>query len=568
MFAVKIAALAAALLAINVGCSPRPGHSARSSSIRFRDVTQESGITFSRTNGAFGKRWMPETMGGGGAFLDYDADGFLDVLLVNGDWWPGHPLSGPRPTLKLFRNDGTGRFQDVTVETGLDISLQGMGAAVGDYDNDGYDDLYITGVGGNRLFHNIAGLAGKRRFADVTRSAGVDDSGWSTSAAWLDYDLDGRLDLFVCHYVKWSPETDLYCGTSFKAYCTPQEYRGESSRLFRNGGGGRFADVTREAGLFDPNGKSLGVRVHDVDGDRYPDILVANDTEPNFYYRNQRNGRFREEAEERGIAVDPNGRARAGMGIDVASTRNDGAPLLAIGNFNVEGAALWRRTTDSFWEEITRESGAFNATFPYVTFGLVFGDWDNDGFADLGMANGHVQDTISRSNPGQSYKQPALILRNRGDGTYEDVSASVGSGITEPMVGRGVCRGDYDNDGAVDLLIVANRGAPRLLRNETRSANHWLTIRLVGTKANRSGYGAQVRINADGVEQAAYTHSGSSYLSASDRRLHFGLGASKRVERIRVNWPSGQEQTWGPLDANRIITLVEGRSEEGPTPAP
>ncbi len=535
--------------------------SAAQPTLRFEDVTSKSGITFSRENGAFGKKWMPETMGGGGAFLDYDNDGFLDILLVNGDWWEGHGKSGIRPTLALYRNIGDGKFEDVTQRTGLNVSIQGMGAAVGDYDNDGWPDLYVTGVGGNRLFHNETadgGGAKRRVFRDVTEQSGTKDTGWSTSAAWLDFDSDGKLDLFVCHYVKWTPATDLFCGTTEKLYCRPQEYQGESCKLFRNVGGGKFTDVTKAAGLVNPHSKALGVCILDLDDDGQPDILVANDMEPNSVYHNLGNGKFKEIGLELGIAVDDNGKTRAGMGIDAVDGGSAGRQFVAIGNFAFEGMALYTLNGIQSAVERSRPGGVYDASYPWVTFGLVFSDFDNDGRPDILAANGHVEDDVQRRNPGQSHAQPMLLFQGTADGVFTSCAKQAGNEAMAPMVGRGVCRGDFDNDGRVDALVISNNGPPRLLRNTSDKPGHWLSIRLVGSKSNRDGLGAMVMVDAGGKKSRHYARNGSSYLSASDPRMHVGLGGAQKVESITVRWPSGVVEKFDAGGVDRTVMLTEG----------
>jgi hypothetical protein len=521
--------------------------------IRFRDVTVPAGIRFSRTTGARGRYYMPESMGGGGAFLDYDNDGYLDILLINGDWWPGEPLPGARPTLALYHNNRNGTFTDVTRAMGLDVSLQGMGVAVGDFDNDGWDDVYITAVGGNHLFHNLGG----KRFVDVTARAGVADGGWSTSAAWLDYDNDGRLDLFVCHYLRWSRATDVRCGELLRTYCNPRMYPGESCRLYHNEGGGHFKDVTRAAGLSNPNAKALGVCVVDLDDSGRPSLIVTNDIAPNLVYRNNGDGTFSEIGFKSGIAVNDVGAPRAGMGVDIADYRDNGIRGIAIGNFYSEGITLCDLTNGLFSLNRADEAGLLRASYPYVTFGLFFSDFDNDGWPDLFAANGHIYDTVERTDPGQTYAQPGLLFRNRGDGTFEDVSLAAGEAITQRTVGRGACRGDFDNDGKMDILLIPNAGPPHLLHNETSSKHHWLRLKLIGTKCNRDGYGARVTVETSRLRQTAYVNSGSSYLSAHDNRCHFGLGMETGVNQITVRWPDGTNQATGPCNADQIMTITE-----------
>ncbi len=583
------------------GCvfqSDRPRHAEvqeRTSAIRFRDVTARAGIAFSRSNGATGQRLMPETMGGGGGFIDYDNDGYPDIILVNGDWWPAHSGPGPRPSLALYHNNRDGTFSDTTREMGLAVSMQGMGVAVGDYDNDGYDDLYVTGVGGNRLFHNegvqafrrsgvqdtnsgapssaltthdsrlttpstphpLIASSPHRLFRDVTAAAGVGGASWSTSAAWLDYDNDGKLDLFVCHYVKWSPETDIRCGEAFKTYCNPRMYAGESCHLYHNQGQGRFADVTRTAGIYSERSKALGICVCDLNQDGHPDLIVANDVEPNFVYRNTGKGSFVEIGVPSGLALNDEGRPRAGMGIDAADYRNDGTRGIAIGNFYAEGLALYDITSQLPWTDRSREAGLFRPSYSYLTFGLFFADFDNDGWPDLFVANGHIYDTVELTNPGETYRQPGLVFRNRGDSTFQDVSRNAGDGVTRPMVGRGACRGDFDNDGREDALVICNSGPPRLLRNETTTDGHWLEVALAGGPGNRDGYGATVTVETGAVRRSAYASSGGSYLSAHDRRLHFGLGSYSRADSVTVRWPDGKTSKTAAVSGDRILVLHE-----------
>lgn len=362
------------------------------------------------------------------------------------------------------------------------------------------------------------------------------------------------------HYVRWSPETDIFCGSVEKAYCRPLEYPGESCRLYRNEGGKRFVDVTRTAGIFSDESKALGVCVLDVGGDRWPDLVIANDTQPNFVFRNKRDGTFDELGYSMGIALDENGRARAGMGIDAAFYDKDQVQAVAIGNFHYEGIAFYPLTGSRPYPERSKQAGLFQPSYPYITFGLFFADFDNDGWPDLFATNGHIEDNVE-SKTGETYAQPSLLFRNRGDGTFADVSRAAGDAITQPLVGRGACRGDYDNDGKIDILLIPNIGPPRLLRNETPNHHHWWAAKLVGTQSNRNGFGAVVKVKAGGRVQMAYARSGSSYLSANDTRLHFGLGAATRVERVRVRWPSGREEMWANLEANQVTVLTEGTGQ-------
>ncbi len=557
------------LLILAPGCAPRSASnathaasvSARSdASLAFTDVTREAGIRFQHNNGAVGKFYYPQTFGSGCAFIDYDRDGLLDIVLVNsGDFGsPKSIINTQHSNLVLYHNNRNGTFTDVTEQAGLNVSLYGMGVAVGDYENDGYDDLYITGLDHSLLFRN----EGNGRFRDVTRDSGVGNQGhWGTSAAWLDYDNDGRLDLFVCCYVRWQPDQEQVCRQGdLRIYCGPLIYQADSCRLFRNLGGGRFRDVTRDAGIYKTTGKALGVAVWDVDGDRYPDILVANDLTPNYLFRNNRNGTFSEVGLESGIAYGADGMARSGMGIDFADTNNDGKCQALVSNFAREPNSFFTQEGLFVFTDKTYEAGMGEPSLQPLGFGLFLFDYDNDGWKDAFITNGHIQPEIARYEPGQSFAQEPLLFHNRRDGTFEEVHKQLGAALASASVGRGAACGDYDNDGNLDILLTSNNGPARLLRNDGGNRNSWLTIRLVGRKSNRDGIGAEVRIRAGGRTLRDQVRSGSSYLSASDLRLHFGLGEAAQADWVEVRWPTGVVDRLQAVKANRLLTIEEGQS--------
>ena len=433
----NIAGLASmSALRLDAFAAPDPG-------FRLVDVTSSAGIQFHHNSGAYGGKLLPETLGAGCAFLDYDRDGWQDILLVNGNYWPGHlparlpdHLRDKPSTLKLYRNNRNGTFSDVTHSAGLDVEMYGMGVAVGDYDNDGYPDILITCVGQNRLFKNT----GKGTFIDVTKSSGLGGrQALSTSAIWFDFDRDGLLDLFVCNYVKWSPEHDVFCSLDgkHKSYCTPEAYRGETCWLLRNRGNGTFEDVTASSGIFDSSSKSLGVAMLDYDRDGWPDLLVTNDTQPNKLYRNQRNGTFKDVAVDAGIAFSAEGRARAGMGVDVADIDNSGNSSVAITNFDNEMTGLYRLNANGSYIDVATQSGVGLASKDKLGFGCVFLDADLDGALDLAVVNGHIDDTVRNVN-GVGYAQPPQLFLNNGKGSFVDVAAAVGGGFSQPKVGRGL----------------------------------------------------------------------------------------------------------------------------------
>ena len=527
------------------------------STVSFTDVTSPAGIHFRHYSGAFGGKFLPETLGSGCAFFDYDADGWPDILLVNGSDWPGHPSQ--RTTLQLYRNNRNGTFSDVTRAAGLDIpDLYGMGVAVGDYNNDGFPDLLVTCVGQSRLFKNT----GKGTFVDVTRSSGLAGrTGFSTSALWFDYDRDGFLDLFICNYVKWSPEHDVFCSLDGKqkSYCTPEAYRGETCWLFHNRGNGTFEDVTATSGIFDSSSKSLGVAMIDYDNDNWPDLIVANDTQPNKLYRNNRNGTFKEVGVDAGIAFSTDGKARAGMGVAVGDFTNSGIAGIAITNFDNEMLGLFRAAGKGSYEDVAVQAGVGTPTKPMLGFGCIFADVDLDGALDLVLANGHIDDTVRNIRRNVGYAQPPQLFLNAGNGTFRDATLEAGSDFKRPKVGRGLAYADFDRDGDLDLLLTTNNGPAFLFRNDQQGGNRSIRFRLVGTKSNRDAIGATVRIEYSGFSQVGMVKSGSSYLSQSELPLTFGLGKRDLVERVIIQWPSGQTQEFRNLKAGHRYECNESK---------
>ena len=522
---------------------------------RFADVTTSAGIQFQHNSGAFGGKFLPETLGSGCAFLDYDRDGWQDILLINGADWPGHKKN--RTTLRLYHNNGDGTFTDVTTHAGLDVELYGMGVAVGDYNNDGFPDILITCVGQNRLFRNT----GKGTFVDVTNASGLGKrEGFSTSALWFDYDRDGLLDLFVCNYVKWSPDHDVFCSLDgkHKSYCTPEAYRGATCWLFHNRGDGKFEDVTAASGIFDSSSKSLGVALFDENHDGWPDLLVANDTQPNKLYRNQHNGTFKDAAVEAGIAFSSEGKARAGMGIDVADFDNSGSPGVAITNFDNEMIGLYRLSGKNF-EDIAPQSGVGIASRNSLGFGCAFLDVNLDGWLDFAVANGHIDETVRNIRGNVGYAQPPQLFLNTGKGNFHDIATEVGGSFDQPKVGRGLAYGDFDRDGDLDLLITTNNGPAYLYRNDQLAGNRSIRFHLVGTKSNRDAIGARVRVFVAGITQSRMVKGGSSYLSQSELPVTFGLEKRDRVDRVVIDWPSGRTEEFKNLSAGRTYECTEGK---------
>jgi enediyne biosynthesis protein E4 len=529
---------------------------ASSPGIRLVDVTGPAGIRFKHNSGAYGAKYLPETLGPGCAFLDYDQDGWQDILLINGMDWPGHKRQ--RSTMRLYRNNRDGTFADVTRHAGLDIEMYGMGVAVADYNNDGFPDIFVTCVGQNRLFRNT----GKGSFIDVTRASGLGGrQSLSTSAVWFDFDRDGRLDLFVCNYVRWSQEHDVFCSLDgkHKSYCTPEAYHGETCWLFHNRGDGTFEDVTASSGIFDSTSKSLGVALLDYDQDGWPDLLVTNDTQPNKLYRNNRNRQFKDVAVEAGIAFSSDGRARAGMGVDVGDFDNSGLPGVAITNFDNEMIGLYRVTKNGSFEDIATQSGVGLPSKTTLGFGCLFADLNLDGRLDLIAANGHIDDTVRNVRHNVGYAQSPQVFMQGAQRSFADESSHVGSDFAQPKVGRGLAYGDFDGDGDSDLLMTTNNGPAYLYRNDQLAGYRSIRFHLVGTVSNRDAIGANVRVFGNGISQSAMVKSGSSYLSQSELPVTFGLGKRDAIERVVLQWPNGRTEEYKSLSAGRLYRCVEGK---------
>jgi hypothetical protein len=505
-------------------------------------------------------------MGSGVAVFDYDNDGRLDIFAVN-----GAPLSDPTPkgTIpqktrpehwnRLFHQKPDGTFEDVTEKAGLQGVGYGMGVAVGDYDNDGYEDLYVTGYGGSKLYHNN----GDGTFTDVTAQAGVSASGWSTSAAWVDLDDDGLLDLVVLRYMQWDFD-DIWCGEhkeAFRSYCTPDVFPPISPLVYHNDGNGHFTEVSQKIGLAQP-GKGLGVAIADYDSDGHIDLFVANDSIPEFLYHNKGNGTFEEVGLASGVAVDGAGHAFAGMGVDFTDYNNDGFPDLVIADLAAQMYAVYRNNGDGTFTDDTYPSGIGRITMTHSGWGLRFLDYDNDGWKDLIIAQGHVLDTIQLTFPNLRYREPMLLVRNTGK-NFVDVSAEAGSVFQQPWVARGLAIGDLDNDGRMDAVVTTNDGPLHVLHNDTTTPSHWLTLRLVGHKSNRDAIGAVVKVETAQGAQLATVTTASSYLSSSDKRAHFGLGLETSVKTIEIHWPSGIRQKLQNVAADQILQIDEPSAASG-----
>jgi hypothetical protein len=560
------------LLAPALGLLPAPeAPRAAVQGVRFVDVTDSVGIDFRHVSSSTSQKYLPETMGSGVALFDYDGDGRLDIFFANGaridDPMPAGALpvkDGPRCWNRLYRQKPDGRFEDTTAAAGLAGAGYGQGVAVGDYDNDGDEDLYVTGVFGNQLYRN----EGNGRFTDVTAEAGVAGGGWSSSAAFVDFDHDGRLDLFVGRYMEWSFGYNPHCSAAYnpfpeqspngpRAYCHPNLFKGKAALLYRNEGGSRFRDVSKEAGVANPGGKSLGVAMADFDGDGFTDLFVANDAVQQFLYRNRGDGRFEDVAFEAFAAFDQDGKAFSGMGTDAADYDNDGRPDVVVTNLSNQCYALFRNLGDWTFSYETHASGLGRISLLSSGWGVRFLDYDNDGWKDLFLVQGHVLDTIELTSPHLRYRQPPLLARNEG-GRFRDVSAGAGDVFRTAWAARGLAIGDIDDDGDLDIVVSTLDDRGRVLRNEGGNAGHWIELRLVGRRSNRDGIGAEVRLTtASGQIRHATARTAGGYLSAGDRRVHLGLGEEKAIQSIEIRWPSGIVQRLTGVAVDQILTVTE-----------
>ena len=523
--------------------------------VQFSDVTAAAGIRFRHNTGRSGQKYLPETLGSGCAFLDFNNDYWPDILLINGkNWKPAARRSLPA----LYRNDKNGAFTDVTASSGLAVEMYGMGAAVGDYDNDGFQDVYITALEGDRLFHNER----NGTFREVTRTSGINNADFGASAAWVDYDRDGRLDLFVANYVRWTVKDDLWCSLDgqTKSYCTPESYKGTASKLYRNLGGGKFADVSQKAGVADPTSKSLGVAILDFDLDQWPDLFVANDTQPNKLYRNNRNGTFSEVGVAAGVAFGEDGVARGAMGVDAADYDRSGRPHLLVGNFSNQMLALYHNEGNGLFVDEAPASTVGRVSLLYLAFGVFFFDYDLDGMLDIFAANGHIEDEINRVQPRVQYAQSPLLFRNVGRKRFEHLTAQLGAAFSRPIVARGAAYADYDQDGDLDILLTTNGGPAHLYRNDGGNSNAYLRVKTAGGKSNRDGMGAVIRLRSRSGAQWQMVRSGSSYCSQSELVVTFGLGQDKKIDALEIHWPSGERQAFSNLDANQFLLVEEGKT--------
>jgi len=551
---------------VGAACAGLPHASGTASTgnpVRFVDVVPSSGIRFQHDNAASSKKYLVETMGSGCGWIDYDQNGLYDLYLANGAetrvYKPKQPLRAA-----LYRNNGDGTFTDVTLEAGVGAEgLFGMGIAVGDYDNDGFPDLFVLGYGRCILYHNN----GNGRFSDVTARAGVENKGrWASSAAWFDYDNDGKLDLIIANYVDWAPESDFWCGDhgpGMRSYCHPNDYQPQPPTLYHNNGDGTFTDVSKESKIALKPGNGLGIVTFDYDNDGWQDVFIANDAWPNSLFHNDHDGTFSEVGYLAGVAVSMDGATESGMGTDAADVNGDGYLDIAVGHLESQLARLYQNVGGQAFDDVTLQSKIGYTTFHKSEFGLKFMDYDNDGACDLFFATGHVMDNIQLYKSEVSYPEPKLMFRNTGRGIFEDVSDKLGPDFCRPLVSRGAAVGDFDNDGDLDILVNHCGQAPQLLRNDGGNANHWLEILLIGTRSNRDGVGARLKISAGELLLYDQRKGGMSYQAAQDPRVHFGLGSQANVNALEIFWPSGMLTKLSNLKSDQIIAVKEGEGIVG-----
>jgi len=526
--------------------------------VRFTDIREAAGITFKQDSTGTDQKYYLETMGTGVGWIDYDQDGLMDLYFVQTGatdiYKPPQPLHSV-----LYHNNGDGTFTDVTEKAGVGAEgLYGEGVAVGDYDNDGYPDLYVTGYGRDILYHNN----GNGTFTDVTEKAGVQDKGgWSTSAGWFDYDKDGYLDLVVLNYIDWTPQNNIWCGErrpGYRAYCHPDNYRGQRIKLYHNNHDGTFTDVSEKSGVGLPEAKGMGVVLADFNNDGWPDIAVANDTWPNFLFLNNHDGTFRDISFSSGIAASEDGKYEAGMGIDAADVDGDGWLDLYVTHLDMELNRLYRNNHDETFDDATYSSGIGNKAVLLSGVSMKFLDYDNDGWVDVCQANGAMLDNIRMYHSNVGYEEPLLMFRNLGHGKFEKVSDLLGPDFMKPVAGRGLATADFDNDGDIDVVVNNRGGFPELLRNDGGNANHWLEVLLIGTKSTRDGVGAVLKLTSEGFTQVKQRQGGMGYMSASDPRIHFGLGQRQKIDSLEITWLSGQVDKLSDVPINQIIAVKEG----------
>ncbi len=526
--------------------------------IKFKSVTKEAGIHFKHHDGGRGQRYFIEPLGAGAAFLDYNNDGLQDIYLVNGTELS--PLTERQsdgsepPRNALYRNNGDGTFTDVAIAAGVADAGYGMGCTVGDYDNNGFPDLYVTNFGANAFFRNN----GDGTLTDVTTHTGTGDTRWGASCAFVDYDNDSFLDLYITNYVKYAIESDQVCmDKGVRVYCDPRLYEGELDILYHNNGDGTFTDVTESAGFSEATGRGLALAWGDYDDDGDMDVYIANDADQNFLYRNNSDGTFTDVSLAAGVGFSEDGEAENGMGADFGDYDNDGYLDLIVTNFQDQTNTLYHNERDGLFSDVSYASKIGTMSLPYLAWGVGFCDYDNDGYQDLFVANGHLDENVQAFNPTGFYEQSNLFFRNNRDGTFDEIAIDSGSGLRLEKVSRGFAYADYDNDGDLDLLVTNLKGTPDLLENRG-GQNTWLTLKLIGTRSNRDAIGARVKVTTGNLTQIREVRSGSSYLSQNDMRLHFGLGKHRQINRIEIHWPSGLQEQLEAIEANQILTLVEG----------